>query len=206
MASNPECCLTVDEWRHRFGRWIDHGAPEDLLAASIYFDIRPIVGRLSLADPLRLFVAMQAADVPRFIHQLAANALQRRPPLNWMGHVETTTVDGRETLDLKLQGTAIFVDAARLFALAHRIGATGTRERFERAGQALRVDAPEYESWSVAFEYLQMLRLQRQLDEGSGQPNRIDWDSLNEIDRRVLKETLRVARGLQQRIELDWMR
>jgi CBS domain-containing protein len=30
--------------------------------------------------------------------------------------------------------------------------------------------------------------------------------SLNGIDRRVLRETLRVARRLQQRVELDYMR
>ena len=33
------------------------------------------------------------------------------------------------TVDLKLQGTAIFVDAARLYALAHGVQATNTRER-----------------------------------------------------------------------------
>ena len=40
MASNPECCLTPAEWLQRFAHWIEHGAPEDLLNASIYFDLR----------------------------------------------------------------------------------------------------------------------------------------------------------------------
>ena len=52
MASNPECCLTQAEWLARFSSWIDHGAPEDLLNASIYFDLRPLAGaaRLGAAD------------------------------------------------------------------------------------------------------------------------------------------------------------
>ena len=37
-------------------------------------------------------------------------------------------------------------------------------------------------------------------------PNLIDVESLNDIDRRVLRETLRVARRLQQRLELDYQR
>ena len=38
MASNPDCCLTPKEWSARFDRWMEHGAPQDLLNANIYFD------------------------------------------------------------------------------------------------------------------------------------------------------------------------
>ena len=44
MASNPACCLTPAEWLQRFADWIEHGAPEDLLNASIYFDLRALGG------------------------------------------------------------------------------------------------------------------------------------------------------------------
>jgi CBS domain-containing protein len=54
-----------------------------------------------------------------------------------------------------------------------------------------------------------MLRLRAQLD-GDGDPERppndIDVARLNPIDRRVLKESVRVVRSLQQRIELDYQR
>jgi CBS domain-containing protein len=117
-------------------------------------------------------------------------------------------------LDLKLHGTAIYVDAARLYALAHGLAATGTRARFEAAARAIGVPASEAEAWISGFEYLQLLRLQVQLrtdapagvDSSDGNPNLIDVSSLNDIDRRVLKESLRVARRLQQRIELDYVR
>ena len=49
----PRCCLTADEWRARFAHWIEHGAPEDLLKASIYFDLRPLCGNAVLAQELR---------------------------------------------------------------------------------------------------------------------------------------------------------
>ena len=41
---------------------------------------------------------------------------------------------------------------------------------------------------------------------GDESPNRIRVDALNDIDRRILKETFRVARGLQQRMQLDYER
>jgi CBS domain-containing protein len=53
-----------------------------------------------------------------------------------------------------------------------------------------------------------MLRLRVQLEGGGTQaePNSIAVASLNDIDRRILKESLRVARSLQQRLQLDYER
>jgi CBS domain-containing protein len=211
MASNPACCLSADEWAARFTDWMEHGAPEDLLNASIFFDLRPIAGNPSLAEPLRALIGRAAARLPRFQHQLALNALARRPPLNWLGGIDARHLDGRDVVDLKLQGSAVFVDAARVYALAHGVGATSTRLRLEAAGRAIGLEPQESEAWVGAFEFLQLLRLQVQLDAASrgavdGSANRIEPAALNDIDRRMLKESLHVARRLQQRIELDYRR
>ena len=209
MACNPACCLTADEWAYRFGEWIEHGAPEDLLNASIYFDLRPLGGQVALAQPLQALMLRQAAGSPRFIKQMADNVLRRRPALNWRGALDTLDHDGHAMLDLKLQGTAVFVDAARLYALAHGLPALGTRARLEAAAPLMHVAAQESESWIAGFEFLQMLRLQAQIT-GAGaaaaNPNLVDTAALNQIDRHMLKETLRIARRLQQRITLDYQR
>jgi CBS domain-containing protein len=214
MASNPACCLTVDEWRARFAIWMEQGAPEDLLNASIYFDLRPVAGQLELAAPLRALITERAAALPRFMKQLALNALGHRPPLNWRGAIDSHKVGGRDVIDLKLQGTAIFVDAARIYALAHGIGETGTRARLEAFASKAGLDHQESDAWVRGFEFLQSLRLTVQLDADSresvaapdGNANLVDVGALNDIDRRVLREALRVARRLQQRMELDYQR
>lgn len=205
MAGQPDCCLSVDEWVDRFGHWIDHGAPEDLLKASIYFDLRPLAGALSLAQPLRDAVRTRAAQLPRFARQLAQNALRNGPRLNWRGALDPQRDGVHEWVDLKLNGTMIFVDAARLYALALGVGATGTRARFEAVGAALQIDVRESQAWVGAFEFLQMLRLRVQACAGE-HPNRLDLNTLNHIDRRMLKESFRAAQRLQQRMTLDYMR
>jgi CBS domain-containing protein len=136
---------------------------------------------------------------------MALNALTRTPPLNWVGGI---AADEQGQIDLKLQGTAIFVDAGRLYGLAQGVQATGTRERLMTIGPILGVTAGEYEAWVRGFEFLQMQRLQIQLEGVAPRerPNHIAVDSLNDIDRRILKEAFRVARTLQQRIQLDYER
>ena len=207
MAGQDACCLTLREWRARFAHWIDHGAPQDLLNASIYFDLRPLAGDEQLAAVLRSDVLAAAQGTPRFLKQMALNALSRGAPLNWLGGFHT---DAGGTIDLKLQGTALFVDAGRLYALAQGTAAIGTRDRLERAGHHLGLAATEYRAWVSAFEFLQLLRLRVQLESESQppacQPNRLRLADLNDIDRRMLKECFRVARQLQQRLRLDYER
>jgi len=147
--------------------------------------------------------------VPRFIKQMADNALRRGAPLNWRGALATTDVQGQALLDLKLQGTALFVDAARLYALAHGLPALGTRARLEAAAPLMGVAPAESDAWVAGFEFLQMLRLQLQLGHRAApvdKPNAVDTLTLNDIERRMLKETMRMARSLQQRIQLDYGR
>jgi CBS domain-containing protein len=205
MAGEPQCCLTLREWRERFADWIDHGAPQDLLNASIYFDLRGLAGYTELARDLHAEVLEAARRTPRFLKQMAQNALSRAAPLNWLGGID---LDERGSVDLKLQGTAIFVDAARLYSLAHGSPATSTRERLEAAGALMGLAPSEYEAWVGGFEFMQMLRLQVQLQAPVplDEPNRVTVASLNDIDRRILKESFRVARSLQQRLHLDYER
>ena len=205
MAGEPSCCLTLRQWRERFAHWIEHGAPQDLLHASIYFDFRALAGDNRLADGLRREVSEAAHRAPRFIKQLALNALSHSAPLNWTGSI---AVDDAGLIDLKLQGAAIFVDVARIYSLSHGVAATSTRERLEAVGPLLGVAAPEYQAWVSGFEFLQTLRLRIQL-EGTAppqQPNHLEVARLNDIDRRILRESFRVARSLQQRLQLDYER
>jgi len=97
---------------------------------------------------------------------------------------------------------------ARLYALANGVAATGTRERLAAVGPLLGVPPAEHQAWMGAFDFLQTLRLRAQLDGRTlaGNPNRIAIDDLHDIDRRLLKEVLRLLRSLQQRVRLDYER
>jgi CBS domain-containing protein len=207
MACNPPCCLTAAEWEARFMRWIEQGGAQDLLHASIFFDFRAVAGQAAWLEPLRERVVQRAAATPRFIRQLAQNHADHPVPLNWHGGVDGKKDGDHLWLDLKLQATALLVDAARIVALAQGLSATGTRERLLQAGERLRVPAEEREAWATAFDYLQMQRLVRQLaGDSADQPNRIDLNTLNAVDQKVLKASLQAIKTLQQRLALDYLR
>ena len=207
MAGNPRWCLSAAEWRAEFSRWIDSGNPEALLHGTIFFDFRSVWGEERLAVELRAWLGVRAAGSPRFLHQMAANALRNRPPLGLVRDFAVETDgEGRGTLDLKINGTTIFVDAARIFALAAGVAATSTAERLRASGGALGIPEEEVEAWIGAFYRLQALRLenQRRAPEQGGGGNRVDPARLHRLDRTILKESLRQARSIQSRLSLDY--
>ena len=208
MASNPELCISQQEWLQRFARWIEQGNPEDLLNASIFFDFRALAGNESLLVPLRNYVVKHAEATPRFIKLLVENSLKWKVPFNWFGSLETKELDGKKIIDIKLQGTAIVVDCARIYSLANGIGAVNTRERLAAIGRALKLNESESIAWIAAFEYLQTLRLAAQIDGHAigGNANAVDVEQLNSVDKTILRESLSKVRGLQQRLELDYVR
>lgn len=204
MARNPDCCRAVQEWREAFMTWLHQGTPEDLLRVSIFFDARAVAGELALAEPLRALARGPAS--PRFLRLMAENALRWKPPLSWRGALDPEERDGVSGLDLKANGTALFVEAARLLALAQGIDAVGTRDRLLAAGEALGVGDAERDGWAAAFEFLQGLRLQVQLAPEAEPTNWVPIAQLNDLERRTLRLSLRVAQRLQQRLQLDFVR
>ena len=206
MAGNPDLCRSMDEWKEKFLAWIMEPTPEALLKANILFDFRPLYGNTTLCDELRRWLFGHTKANTLFLRFMVANALSVEPPL---GIIRTFAVDdgpGVEgTLDLKVRGTRLFVDCARIFALALGIADTGTATRLRAAGSLLCVEPRHVEATVEAFHFLQLLRL-RQQDRPAvaGNPNRVDPNALNEIDQRMLKEAFRQAKQVQQRLRITY--
>ena len=203
MACNPQWTLSLDEWRQRFERWIDSGSPQALLHGAIFFDLRPLHGDLALGGELRHWLMQHAPRNPRFLHQIAANALENRPPFGWL---KRFSVDKAGRIDLKLNGAALFVDAARIFSLAHGIDEVNTERRLRAAAPLLGAQPREVDAWIAAYFHIQGLRLRRQADcmrLGVPADNRIDPYALHDFDKRVLVAALEQARTIQARIALD---
>jgi CBS domain-containing protein len=202
MASNPRWCLSLDEWRRTFSRWIHVPEPEALLNAAIFFDLRPIHGSAALAERLRASLLAETADRPIFLRVMTENALGCRPPLGTLrDFVTDRSKEFRHTLDLKMNGSRPFVDAARILALAHGVAHTSTAERL-RAVEEVVHQGPEALAAIVdGFHVVHRFRLLSQCGARPGPaPNRLDPDTLHDLDRHVLKEAFHQARRLQERL------
>lgn len=204
MASNPKWCLSLDEWKNTFDHWIEHGDPKALLYSNIFFDFRSLYGAEHLALTLRDWLRVAAKKNSRFLHQMAINALRNSPPLGLLR--DFVTGEGH-TLDLKLNGITPFVDAARIFNLANGGRQTNTVNRLRELVKYKVLREQDANALIDAFLFIQLLRLRLhhgQSEQGVPLTNKADPDSLNHLDRRILKEAFRQARKLQNKLKLAY--
>lgn len=204
MACNPELCLTVEEWKQRFAKWIREPDPQALLNASIFFDFRVLAGNERHGEALRDWLNGAARKNLTFLRLMAENALKVTPPL---GRFRDFVVDADGLIDLKKSGARLFVDAARIFALRSEVGASSTAQRLRQAGAKMGIRNEEISAIIDGFHFIQLLRLRSQhLDTEHDAPgdNCVRPEELNELDRRILKEAFRQARKLQLRLKLDY--
>jgi CBS domain-containing protein len=208
MAGNPKWCLSAQEWRFQFQNWVKNTDPEALLNSVIFFDFRALANDEALAADLHDFLMLLVKGHPRFLRQLAQYALEAKPPLGLISDFITEeSSDGMAFIDLKKSAARLFVDSARVLALAAGAAQTNTVQRIRSAGAILKMTEDDVNSAADGFLFIQQLRLRSQLTSDTGNrafANRIFPNKLNEVDRRILKESLRQARRLQSRLALDF--
>jgi len=204
MASNPELCLTLDQWKSRFADWIREPDPQALLNASIFFDFRVLYGNERFGDQLRTWLNRSAKGNSTFLRMMAGNALKVMPPL---GRIRDFVVEDDGTIDLKKSGARLFVDVARILALRTGVDSSSTVQRLRQASTRIGITPEEISAMVDGFNFIQLLRLRSQhleTEHDSEDDNRVNPESLNELDRRILKEAFRQARKLQLRLKLDY--
>ncbi len=201
MATNERWRQPLQVWQGYFSRWIDVPDEQALLEAAIFFDFRQVYGDLPAEAALRPIIA-RGKDQRVFLGRLARAALRNQPPVGWLVHL----LPGRgglrrDEIDLKLRGTTPVVDLARLYALEAGFSGTNTLARLKAAGGNSSLSVDDAEELAAAFELLSVLRLRHQralIARGLPADNLVPMNELSALERRELKDALRVVYRVQQ--------
>ena len=207
MASNPRWCQPLAVWTGYFRRWLDHPSPDEVLAACIYFDVRPLAGASELAAPLESIVRTEPRGRRVFLGLLAHDVVTRRVPRTLLGNVAVVRRGPqRGTVDLKGAGVVQLTGAARVHALELGLAATNTIDRFRAAADQGLYTPAEAREITDAYQHLARLRLARQLERlAAGVPpdNQVNPARLSRADALLLRDALatveRVQAGLRAR-------
>jgi CBS domain-containing protein len=191
MASNPKWCQPVTVWEGYFRDWIERPTPAHVLAASMYFDLRPLQDDYSLAGRLRGLIRQEAPRHPHFLSAMARDVVDRRLPLTFLGRIKTERRGPhRGRVDIKGAATLQLVAAARIHGLELGLEETSTVARFRGAAATEVYDAQAIDEIVEAFDHLLQLRLAAQLDQlaaGVAPDNWIDPTRLGSRDRLLLR-------------------
>lgn len=208
MASNPRWRKPYRTWREYFDRWIDTPEPEEVLRATIFFDFRPVYGRMDFGEDLRDHLTERAKSEGIFLLHLAKDLLAGRSPLTLFKgfHVEK---EGKykNCLDLKKRGLTPFVNFARLMSLRHGIKETNTLERIEALAKGDLIPRALHLETRDAYEFQMQLRLVHQLrliEAGQPPNNFVDPTELSDVEKQTLKESLSVIGRIQSHVKAEF--
>jgi len=201
MAMTDQWRQPLQKWRGYFHHWIAFPEPEALMLTGVFFDQRFVYGKAALIDELRAEVVQRTRGNKSFLVPLAGNALQRQPPLNWLGNISLIKGGAHEGyVDLKMQGIVPITDMARFYALAAGSDAVNTRDRLQIAADSGAITAERVRDLIDAHEFLGTLRLQHQaqrMSEGHAADNYLRPDELSNLERGHLKNAFAVVKSVQ---------
>lgn len=204
MASNPRWRGPLAAWKDHFRRWINTPTPEAVLFSLIFFDFRPVHGNALLAENLRATLSQALKGSGLFLTHMAAIALRNRAPIGAFGRLRTERKGPhRGTVNVKLNALAPIVDSVRLAALEAHLYSTSTLERLRDLPASGSFLAPAARDLEEAFEFLMGLRLRHQQDlrqKGESPDNFIEPGVLGLLERRALREVLRLVKSVQRSV------
>ena len=175
------------------------------MLSSIFFDLRPVYGDMSLFANVQQEILEKAQANRIFIAYMVANALSHRPPLGFFRNfVLVHDQEHDNTLDIKHRGIVTIVDIARIYALSGGIRETNTTARLRNAQQTGAMSQEMSENLIDALEYICRLRIQhqaRQIRRGERLDNYLDPKALSGLERGYLKDAFIVIKDMQEVLE-----
>jgi len=204
MATNPKWRQPLDVWKGYFDQWIEAPTPKSVMLSSIFFDLRPVTGKLKLFRPLQHNIIKKSQKNQIFLAHMTANALKHRAPLGFFRQfVLERGGKHDETLDLKHRGIVPITDIARVLALSQGKEAVNTVERLRACAGTPALSADMAENLEDALEFIASLRIQHQADQirnGQAPDNYVPPTDLSELEREQLKHAFRVIQTMQESI------
>ena len=206
-ATSPLFSRSQRTWLSDTDHWLDDPeSPNALLFSSIVADTRPItellIGRTVLEHMLT------RGRTRPFLGMLLSNALASRPPTGFArGLVVETSGEHRGQLDLKKGGLQPICALGRWFGVMLGDVQGGTPARLERAHAGGLITQDECDSLTAAFNDIYALLLEQEitaLKTQSRGSTYVDPQMLGTLTRRHLRESFRLIRELQDRIENGW--
>jgi CBS domain-containing protein len=205
-ASAAPFVRSVDSWQEVARSWIHEPTQEKaLILASVLVDSRPVWG-VHTGNPVSETFRLAPTN-PQMLRLQARFALARRPPTGFFrGLVVEHTGEHRGRLDLKHGGVLPIVALARWGAMVTGVTSASTAERLRAAAAAGTLSDTDAHTLLDAFELINNLRLDHQVQQlRAGEPpdDHVSPGELSPLMRTHLKEAFRAVTSIQRQVASD---
>ena len=201
MASNPQWCQPLKVWKRYFSSWIDDSLPDSLLKFLIFFDLRPLHGKLILAENLRNYLVSSLEGKLLFLGRMADRMLQITPPVGFFNtFVVEKSGEHKDQFDLNLKVIKPLLNVVRLLSMEKGIKGTFTLERIQTLKGKDDIVKKFAEELEHTYDFLMLLRIHHQFEQikaGQKPDNFIDPNQLSNLEKKTLIEAFHLITRMQ---------
>jgi CBS domain-containing protein len=201
MASNPDYCLSISEWKALFTKWIKSPTQKSVLLCNIFFDFKGVYGEGSLEKQLSEFIFTLLKNNDTFYAYLGSDALKNPPPLSFFKQfIVEDDGEHKNEFDLKARALMPLIDGARVIALSKEIREVQTVERFKKLIELEPQNAELFNSCIRSFyELLHYRTTSGFTHQHSGRF--VDLNTLSKHDKNKLKYLFKPIKSLQNALK-----
>lgn len=206
MISNPYWCRKQKDFKELIFSWINEPNEENLMNTAIFLDASSTNKKYDLVTDLKKYLFVNIADNETFISNFARVVSSFDVPLGFFdGFVfDSDEKNHRNQIDIKRGGIFIIVHSIRTWALKHNIYNTSTLKRIKRLKELNIFDDELAQELTVAFNYLNNLRLKSNIEKLNAHENIdnfINPDKLDTMQKDLLKDAFKIVNKLKKKLE-----
>ena len=205
MASNPEYCLSLSEWKSQFNSWITKPSEKSIMMCTIFFDYNLVYGDTNLVRKMSKSIFKSIKSYEIFLNFLGRNALVNPPPLGFFRQFLVES-DGahKDQFDLKSRALMPLIDAARLLTLSHNVkNKNNTIERFEKLAKLEPQNKDLYFSCIDAFKILLRYRTEQGIKHNDS-GRFIELNTLSKSEKLKLKGCFKPIKDIQELLNIRY--
>ncbi|WP_372739195.1 DUF294 nucleotidyltransferase-like domain-containing protein [Neptunomonas sp.] len=206
MVSNPEWVNSLSSWTQKLSLWSSSWVEQDQMNLAIAVDAKPVAGNPALFKAARIWFFKSLKNNDMFYSNFAKVALEFNTPLTFFGNLKE-----RGQLDIKKGGIFPIVHGVRTMALEHKIVVTNTFQRIEALVDAGAMQDKHAKDLAEALGLFIQLRLRQQIKRAEEQelgvdltPNTLDLQSMNKMERDLLRDAFHIVKGFKKHLELHY--
>lgn len=195
MASSPQWCHSVSEWKQLLDQWSTFPTPEHILNFGMFQDLRALHGDEALVERMRDHICTAVQCHAYFFPNMACHVVRFPSPFTIFGRIRVDQSEEHYGLvDLKKAGIFAITTGASLLALEAGIIGGDTWKKLELLGNTGFFSSGDLEAIVKAFSFLVQLRLRQQLqalDTGSKPTNFVDPRLMSKNEREQFRQALK---------------
>ncbi|PIE24580.1 MAG: cyclic nucleotide-binding protein [Neptuniibacter caesariensis] len=206
MVSNQAWVKSLGDWTQMLSDWAERCDGDSQMNLAIAVDAKPVAGNPAIFKASRNWFMRHLRNNDVFFSHFAKASLEFDTPLTFFGNLKD-----KGQLDIKKGGIFPIVHGIRTLALEFRVKATNTFERIEALVEMKQLKEKHGKEITEALSLFISLRLRQQIkriecsESGHDQtPNVIDLQSLDKMERDLLRDALHIVKGFKKHLELRY--